>query len=306
MSDFEVPASSSSPPDLAAMRVRYTPGPLHEADVAGLAVRAVRPVAGRRHGRRSAGAERHGGLDGRRRRAAQQPTRPAQGARRGRLRLLHEPGLAQGDGSGCPPGRRALLRLVRDVAPGLRCRASRAGRPGHGRRLLVGAAARVPARGVGEPPVGSRPVARRPARAAGRGHGALPARRARPPARTSGAATGWSPTRSSSGRASPAGCTTGCATRVTTRGGRWTGSSRSHRGRESPGRGRSAGVLPIVGDDGARVDGSGPADRVTTWEFASRSAARHPWESSGRTGRLSGSHLTCPANTHYRTTSLLV
>lgn len=34
MSDFEVPASSSSPPDLAAMRVRYTPGPLHEADVA--------------------------------------------------------------------------------------------------------------------------------------------------------------------------------------------------------------------------------------------------------------------------------
>lgn len=33
MSDFEVPASSFRP-DLAAMRVRYTPGPLHEADVA--------------------------------------------------------------------------------------------------------------------------------------------------------------------------------------------------------------------------------------------------------------------------------
>jgi pyridoxamine 5'-phosphate oxidase len=35
MSDFEVPAASSAPrPDLAAMRVRYLPGPLHEADVA--------------------------------------------------------------------------------------------------------------------------------------------------------------------------------------------------------------------------------------------------------------------------------
>ncbi len=35
MSDFEVPAASSAPPpDLAAMRVRYVPGPLREADVA--------------------------------------------------------------------------------------------------------------------------------------------------------------------------------------------------------------------------------------------------------------------------------
>ena len=114
--------------------------------------------------RRSARAERDGGVVGRRRRDAVVPDGPAQDRRRPRVRLLHQHAVAQGPELLANPACALLfpwhplerqVRVEGTTDLGLRRR---------GRRLLRVAAARLADRRLGLPAVGDRPRPRVPAR----------------------------------------------------------------------------------------------------------------------------------------------
>ena len=140
---------------------------------------------------------------------------PAQGLLGGRLRLLHQPGLAQGRRA----RRRAALCPAVPVAPARAAGPGRGGRDRAARRggdgVLRLAAARVPPGRPRLAPVAGGGIARRARRR-------RTPRRRRPSRTTcrcprSGVATGSAPRSWSSGRADPGGCTTGSSTAAAVR-----------------------------------------------------------------------------------------
>ena len=119
-------------PDPSAMRRSYGRASLDAGDLAVSPLRAVRRLAGRRGKGAASGAQRHGPVDGGRRRPAERPHGAAQGVRRARLHVLHQPALAQGPRARAEPVRRAALPVGRPRAARDRRRRRRARRPRRG------------------------------------------------------------------------------------------------------------------------------------------------------------------------------
>ena len=141
--------------------------------------------------------------------------RAAQGRRRARLRLLHQPAVAQGPRPRRQPPGLAALPLAPDAAPGRRRRRRRAGGPRRGSRLLLLAPLRLPSRRVGQRAVVGHRLARRAQGEVRRAGGRVPRhgqRRRRAAARRVGRLRGAPVAAWSSGRGGPRACTTGCAT----------------------------------------------------------------------------------------------
>ena len=108
--------------DLSALREEYARAGLDEADLAADPFDHVRPLDGRGARRDPPRRERDGRQHGRPRSRAVLAGGAAQGCLRGRVRLLHQPRLAQGRGARRQPALLAALPLARARAPGPRRR----------------------------------------------------------------------------------------------------------------------------------------------------------------------------------------
>ncbi len=109
------------------------------------------------------------------------PDRAAQGVRRARPAVLHQPRLGQGRRPGREPARRAGVPVAPGRATGAGDGTGGGAEPRRGRGLLRDAAAGLAARRVGEPAVGGGRLAGRPRRGAGGGRGAVPGEVPAPP-----------------------------------------------------------------------------------------------------------------------------
>ena len=94
-------------------------------------------------------------------RRAERAHGPAARRRRARLRLLHQPRIAQGPRGAREPARRLRVLVARPAAPGRRDGQRRARERRGGRRLLGLAPARLAGQRRGQPAVAGRAVARR-------------------------------------------------------------------------------------------------------------------------------------------------
>ena len=158
---------------LARLRREYGDRGLDLADLADDPVGMFRALARRDRRVGAARAERDGGHLGVRRRPALVADGAAQGPRRARVRVLHQPRVPQGARDRGQPARLAAVPVAGPAAPGPRRGHGVAGLRGGERGVLRLPAARVPARGLGVAAVARGGLALRPRRAVRRRAGAV-------------------------------------------------------------------------------------------------------------------------------------